>query len=376
MTGSLPPEAWAAALAALPGMGPSRLRALLLRWPPEAAWSRVLDGSWIIDRPLALAAGRSPGQLATRWSSAAQRVHVEAVWRDLLAAGVGVAALGSAAYPVALAEDVEPPGVLFWRGDPAVIAGPRVAIVGTRAATRYGIDVAFELGRELTESGVAVISGLALGIDAAAHSGAIAGGTTAPIAVVGSGLDVIYPSSHGPLWRELERRGVVLSEAPLGARPERWRFPARNRLIAALADALIVVESRQKGGSMHTVDEAIRRARTVYAVPGPVRSESSSGTNRLLGDGALPACSASDVLVGLGLTLALQRGTVESREPPSPEDEPVLDAIGWQPVSLDQLVLRTGLPIGPLAVSLARLSAGGWVRERDGWHERVARAEQ
>lgn len=375
MNGSLPPEAWAAALAALPGMGPSRLHALLAHWSPDAAWLHVLEGTWVTDTPLRPAAGRSPEHLAARWASAARGVDVEAVWSGLRAAGVGVAALGSAAYPAPLAGDIEPPGVLFWRGDPAAISGPRVAIVGTRAATRYGIDVAFELGRELTGSGVAVISGLALGIDGAAHSGAIAGAITAPIAVVGSGLDVIYPASHGPLWREVERRGVVLSEAPLGARPERWRFPARNRLIAALADALVVVESRPQGGSMHTVDEAIRRGRPVYAVPGPVRSDASTGTNRLLGDGALPACSACDILVGLGLTPALRRASAESREAPSPEDEAVLEAIGWQPASLDQLALRTGLPIGPLAVSLSRLAAAGWVRERDGWHERVARAE-
>ena len=112
---------------------------------------------------------------------------------------------------------------------------------------------------------------------------------------------------HAVLWRELERRGVVLGEAPLGAPPERWRFPARNRLIAALADIVVVVESQEQGGSMHTVNEAERRARPVFAVPGPVRSAASAGTNRLLRDGAQPACDVSDVLLGLGLSAALQR---------------------------------------------------------------------
>lgn len=372
MTSALPPEAWAAALAELPGMGPARLLALVLRWKPDVAWARVSDGSWIREPSLATAFRRGAHHLAERWAHAAALVDVHARWDEHVRAGVGVASIGSAAFPAVLADDVEPPGVLFWRGDPAVISGPRVAIVGTRAATRYGIDVAFELGRDLAAAGVAVVSGLARGIDGAAHAGAINGQTGPPVAVVGSGLDVIYPSDHGPLWREVERRGVVLTEAPLGARPTRWRFPARNRLIAALADALVVVESRQQGGSMHTVDEAIRRGRTVYAVPGPVRSAASAGTNRLLGEGALPVSDASDVLVGLGLTSALRRCTTDHRPVPDAADAVVLDGLGWQPASIDQLALRCGLDIGSLAVALTRLGADGWVRERDGWYERVA----
>src|SRR5262249_38747100 len=155
-----------------------------------------------------------------------------------------------------------------------------------------GIDVAFELGRDLAAAGVAVVSGLAVGIDASAHAGALHAATSPPIAVVGSGLDVIYPRRNAVLWREVERRGLVLSQAPLGALPEKWRFPARNRLIAALADAVVVVESGTTGGSLHTVTEAVRRDRVVYAVPGPVRSDASAGTNRLLADGAVPACDA------------------------------------------------------------------------------------
>ena len=187
------------------------------------------------------------------WSAAATRIDVASVWQRHVDAGVGVAALGSAAYPAPLVDDIEPPGVLFMRGDPAAISGPRVAIVGTRDATRYGLDLAYELGRELAAAGVAIVSGLAVGIDGAAHAGALAADTTPPIAVVGSGLDVVYPRRNAALWREVERRGVLLGEAPLGAPPERWRFPARNRMIAAIADVVVVVESRDAGGSMHTV---------------------------------------------------------------------------------------------------------------------------
>ena len=372
---ALPPEAWAAALARLPNMGPARLLALLLRWSPEQAWARVRAGSWLTVPALVTSVGQGAPRVAERWTAAAASVDVDELWSAIVHAGIGVATVRSAAFPSPLAIDIEPPGVVFWRGNPSVISGPRVAIVGTRSATRYGIDVAHELGRDLAAAGVAVVSGLARGIDGAAHSGAIAGDAGPPIAVVGSGLDVVYPHEHGPLWREVERRGVVLTEAPLGARPTKWRFPARNRIIAALADAVVVVESPAAGGSMHTVDEAIRRGRTIYAVPGPVRSRASAGTNRLLGEGALPVADASDVLLGLGLTPALSRTTTDPRPAPDAAAVMLLDAIGWQPASVDELALRTGSPIGVLAVGLAQLVADGWVCERDGWYERVARAD-
>ena len=371
----LPPEAWAAALATLPGMGPARQLALLRRWEPDAAWAHVLERTWLRDREVARVAPPEAVALAEAWSTTAGAVDVAALWQKYLDAGVGVAALGSPAYPAPLADDIEPPATLFVRGDPSVIAGPRVAIVGTRSATRYGIDLAYEFGHELTAAGVAVVSGLALGIDGAAHAGALASGTTAPIAVVGSGLDVIYPKRHAVLWREIERRGVVVSEAPLGAPPERWRFPARNRLIAALADIVVVVESQAQGGSMHTVNEAERRSRPVFAVPGPVRSAASSGTNRLLRDGAHAACEVGDILLGLGLSAALQRDVHDPRPPVSGHDGLVLDALAWQPASLEQLAARTEMALGDLSLALLRLNEAGWVDERGGWYERVARSE-
>lgn len=372
---ALPPDAWGAALATLPRMGPSRLLLLLRRWSPPQAWQHVCDRAWLRERDLVDAVGRGAAELAAVWSSGASSVDVGALWQRHLDAGIGVMSLRSRAYPTALAHDVEPPGVLFARGDPTVIAGPRVAIVGTRGSTRYGLDLAFELGRDLSAAGVAIVSGLAIGIDGAAHAGAIAADTTAPIAVVGSGLDVVYPRRNESLWREVERRGVVLSEAPLGARPEAWRFPARNRVIAALADVVVVVESREQGGSMHTVTEAERRGRPVFAAPGPVRSAASSGTNRLLRDGAHVLCDAGDVLVALGLSSALLRPVHDTRPEPAPVDARLLDDIGWSPVSLDQLASRSGRPLGELALSLARLCDTGWVAERGGWYERVARSD-
>lgn len=312
-TEELPAEAWAVALVGLPGMGPARLLAMLREWSPEEAWARVVDGRWADCTAVAATVGPAVGALRRRWAAAAAVASVSTLWGEHRAAGVGVAALGSSAYPAALVDDPEPPGVLFSMGEPTVIAGPRAAIVGTRSATRYGLDVAHQLARDLSSVGVSIVSGLALGIDGAAHAGALATDGAPPIGVVGCGLDVVYPRGHGPLWQAVCRRGVLLSEAPLGAAPVKWRFPARNRLIAALSDVVVVVESGRTGGSMHTVTEATRRSRTVLAVPGPVSSPASDGTNRLIGEGAVPACDAGDILVALGLSAALHRPAGESQ---------------------------------------------------------------
>jgi DNA processing protein len=376
MDAALPPEAYAAALAGLPMMGPARLLALVRRWEPADAWARVATGTWLSSPEVMAAAGKRASELIRSWRAAAAATDVAAIWLRHQLAGVGVAALGSAAYPKAIADDIEPPGVLFLRGDPSVVCGPRVAIVGTRRCTSYGADIAFDLGHDLAAAGVAIVSGLALGIDGAAHAGALAAEGASPIAVVGSGLDVVYPRRHRALWREVERRGVLLSEAPLGSPPERWRFPARNRLLAALADVVIVVESHDAGGSLLTVTEAQRRDRTVMAVPGSVRSSASAGTNRLLADGCEPACQASDVLLALGLSPALARSSRDDRVPPEDGDRLVLDALGWQPASFDQLVDRTGLALGSLSLALSRLEAGGWLARRGTWYEQAARADR
>jgi DNA processing protein len=174
------------------------------------------------------------------------------------------------------------------------------------------------------------------------------------------------------LWRAVGAAGVLLSEAPLGARPERWRFPARNRIIAALADLVVVVESHRRGGSLHTVDEADRRGRDVMAVPGSVRNPAAAGTNDLLAEGRAPVCSVADVLLALGLGAARTPTHGDRRPRPDVVDQPVLEAVGWQPATLDHLVLRTGLDLARLAPSLDRLCDAGWIARRGGWYERVA----
>jgi len=372
----LPAEAFAAALAGLPGMGPARLAALLRAEPAAVAWEHICGGAGWRDADIVAALGPRPHTLLARWSRAGAETDPGAVWQTIVGEGIGVAVIGSPAYPPVLAADVEPPGVVFHRGSPDVVTGPRVAVVGTRRCSATGAAIAWELGRNLAAAGVAVVSGLASGIDAAGHRGALAamrdGATAPPIGVVGCGLDVVYPRGQAELWRAVASQGVLLSEAPLGARPERWRFPARNRIIAALADLVVVVESHRTGGSMHTVDEADRRGIDVMAVPGSVRAAASTGTNGLLAEGRPPVCSADDVLVALGLRPAGRRPRDDTRPQPESGDIPVLDAVGWQPATLDQIGVRTGHDLAVLAPALDRLCEAGWVARRGGWYERVA----
>jgi DNA processing protein len=161
-----------------------------------------------------------------------------------------------------------------------------------------------------------------------------------------------------------------VSEYPLGTQAERWRFPARNRIIAALAEVVVVVESGAVGGSMHTVDAALERDRVVLAVPGPVRSPASVGTNGLLAAGCPPCRDAGDVLVALGLT-ATARASAPPASPADPDEARVLEALGWESATLDEVAERVGAPLGPVAVHLTRLANAGWVLQRSGWWERV-----
>lgn len=378
-SGGLPAEAYASALAGLPAMGPARLVALLSRWPAVDAWAQVCQGRAVTDAGVARACRPDPAGVARAWRRAAASVDLGAAWSAHVRAGVTVALRGSSAYPGLLETDQEAPAVLFVQGDPGALDARRVAIVGTRQCTRYGLDVARDLGRDLAAAGVVVVSGLALGVDGAAHSGALAApGGAPPVAVVGSGLDVVYPRRHAALWAAVAERGLLLSEAPLGARPEPWRFPVRNRVLAALAEVVVVVESHVRGGSLHTVDAALARDRLVMAVPGSVRSPASAFPNALLADGCPPVRDALDVLVALGLSSATaavddgeQRTRTAAVDDLDPDARAALDALGWEAATLDDVVARSGRGPGPVSLALARLERGGWVTSDGAWWERA-----
>ncbi len=303
------------------------------------------------------------------------------MWRAHQQLGVTVLLRHDPMYPTRLADDPDAPGLLFCLGDPAVLnGGPTVALVGTRAPTRYGIGVAAQFGAELSAAGISVVSGLALGIDGAGHEGACGAGAP-PLAVVAGGLDRPYPQRHTRLWERVAEHGVIVSESPAGVRTEKWRFPVRNRLLAALSDVVVVVESRHHGGSHHTVDAATARGIPVGAVPGSIRSAASEGTNELLAEGAFPVCSVGDILVALSLagavvpspealrTTSSSAGAVAA--PPTGEQLVVYEALTQDPTSLEDLARVTGLAFPALCGALECLAQAGLAHDAGGWWERA-----
>ena len=297
-----------------------------------------------------------------------RRAFDEPAFRSSLAArGLRFVGRSEAAYPRALRELHDPPPGLFLRGGGAVeLLGRRaVAIVGARACSSYGSQVARLLGRELASIGLVVISGLARGIDGEAHRGALeAGGHT--VAVLGCGVDRDYPAAHTQLAARVCESGLVVSEYAPGVEPAPWRFPARNRIIAGLAAATVVVEARERSGSLITADFALEAGREVFAVPGEITSTLSAGTNALLRLGATPLTSPGDVLESLGIELS-------AVPPPELAETParVLEALAGEPAGVDGLVRETGLDAAAVAIALAELELAGAVAEADGLYRAV-----
>lgn len=362
------------ALVGLPQVGPARLAALLAHgggaigaW--EAVRSGTLEGVDLRRR------GQGRADLVRDLRAAARAVEPADLFDAHLAAGVEVLVPGDPAWPEVLALDPEPPVVLLATGDTSLLGALAVAVVGTRRCTAGGAQIAGELGAGLADAGVPVVSGLAAGIDGAAHRGVLAAGGR-PIGVVGSGLDVVYPPRHRRLWADVAEQGVLVSEALLGRPPERWRFPARNRLIAALSEAVVVVESRQRGGSMSTVEEALLRQRQVLAVPGSVLAEQSAGTNGLLADGADIARGVSDVLAAIGVAVptgpaAVSSGTATAGSAATGPAAAVAAVLGPAAVGVEQIAAAAGVDVGAALTALARLEAAGAARRVPGGYEQV-----
>jgi DNA processing protein len=266
-------------------------------------------------------------------------------------------------FPSLLAAIHDPPRTLYLRagGDPELLGRPAVAIVGARACSSYGRAVARSLARELAAAGLVVVSGLARGIDGEAHRGALdAGGAT--VAVLGCGVDRDYPAAHSELARRIcTSGGLVVSEYEPGVEPAPWRFPARNRIIAGLCRATVVVEARERSGALITADFALEEGREVLAVPGEITASLSAGTNALLRLGATPVTGAEDVLELFGL-----ERTAAVPEPLGAVADALLALLVERPLSADELLRASGVEAGAGAGALIELELAGRVLQEDG----------
>ncbi|MDP9279133.1 MAG: DNA-processing protein DprA, partial [Gemmatimonadota bacterium] len=267
-------------------------------------------------------------------------------------------ARGSAAYPRALLDLQIPPSELYAMGDASVLAGPRVSIVGTRDSTAYGERITRSLTRTLVRSGVTVISGMARGIDGAAHRTALEeGGKT--VAVLGTGIDVPYPVGHRQLHHAIAERGLLVSENPPGMRAHKGAFPKRNRIIAALAPVTIVIEAGFRSGALNTASQALELGRIVAAVPGPIDSDQSRGSNQLLRDGAVLIAAADDALALLGISPP--KGA-DYAPPVLPESEQkVWDALAGGLTEMDSLPASTMLSMAECLAAVTSLEILGLV---------------
>jgi DNA processing protein len=272
--------------------------------------------------------------------------------------------LGNSDYPPLLAEISDPPKCIWTRGDRRALNGLAVAVIGARDASREGLIVAGDIASDLARAGVVVVSGLAKGIDAAAHKGALAGGGLT-IAVLGTGIDVIYPPQNRELTEQIAARGLVITEFPPGSAPEDWHFPRRNRIISGLSKAVVVVEAREKSGSLITARLAADQGRDVMAVPGTAFGGINRGANALLRDGAKLVESAVDILQELGVEAGPQ--SLSRRSPEGGGGRQVVE------FTVDDIAAQMKIPAGEalarlleweLTGEIQRIGSGRFVRSR------------
>jgi DNA processing protein len=298
----------------------------------------------------------APEQFITELVSA-RTMDVRAYRQELAERGIAVSGFGEAGYPAVLAQLADPPVALYSRGSgPALDTAPvQISIVGSRRPSDYGLGLTRELAEFSARNGVPVVSGIALGIDAAAHAGALGGGGPT-FAVLGCGVDVVYPRTNARLFERVLERGLVVSEYPPGVAPAPWRFPARNRIIAALSGTLLVVEARIKSGALITADQALDLGRDVLAVPGSPASSGSAGTNGLIKMGAGLIENTADLAGWLGIE--------GGRDPDLALPEhlaPLMAEIGREPVYPDALCDRLQMSAADVAAAVTRLEIDGWV---------------
>ena len=342
-------------LCLVPGVSGTAQRALLKAFgsPESIAAADTREISAIVGNAAAtaLAAGPPPGLLEATLAWLAEPRH-------------HFLTLADADYPGQLLQVPDPPTALFAIGNPKVLNRRAFAIVGSRNATRQGVFDAEAFARSLSDAGFVIVSGLALGIDAAAHRGGLAG-LASSIAVVGTGLDRVYPAANRKLAHEIAEIGVMVSEFPLGTSPTAGNFPRRNRIISGLARGVLVVEAATKSGSLITARLGLEQGRDVFAIPGSIHSPLSRGCHWLIKQGAKLVESADDIIQELGVSAP--PGEMESEGVVASNcEDPLLHILGHAPASLDSLTLRSGRTAQEIAIDLTRLEIDGRIERLPG----------
>ncbi len=336
------------------GIGPARLAALLDACDTvEAAWQAPIQQ---------LQAAGLDRRTMESFLEARQTLDLAREWERVERAGVQVLTWDDAEYPENLRTIDAPPPVLYVRGRLAPDDVWSVALVGTRRASAYGREVAHQLATELARAGVTVVSGLALGVDTVAHRAALeAGGRT--VAVLGSGLDHIYPPDNRRLAAQMSEHGAVISEYPLGTRPEAGNFPPRNRVISGLSKGVVIVEAGARSGALITARFAAEQGRDVFAVPGSILHPGSAGCNELIQQGAIPLLAVGDVLEHLSFTRLAEQQSVRQSMPADPLESQLLASLSGEPQHVDDLVRRVAMPPPQVTSLLVMLELKGLVRQ-------------
>jgi DNA processing protein len=302
-----------------------------------------------------------------------QKINLDAEMEKIARAGVRVLTLDDPAYPRLLKNISNPPFVLYFKGEIIAVDDWSVAVVGTRRATAYGREVTRQIVTDLVRNHITIVSGLARGIDAEAHRAALdAQGRT--IAVLGSGVDVIYPPEHNKLAQTIAAHGALVSEYPLGAKPEANNFPPRNRIISGLTLGTLIVEGDESTGARITIEDALEQGRETFAVPGSIFHREARGTNKMIqrGEVKLVTC-ANDILEELNLTMIEQHQEARAALPENETESALLKHLSADPIHVDELGRETGLPIAAVSSTLALMELKGLVRQVGGMNYVVAR---
>ncbi len=349
-----------------PGVGRSTARALLAAFGSAQA---VLDAG---PTQLGHVGGAAlASSLTTRHDLVEGRLAAAQTWR-VGAADRHVVVLGDREYPAALLQTVDPPLLLYLQGQLACLSSGTLAIVGSRNPTAQGKENARSFATHLSDAGLTVVSGLALGIDSAAHEGALAG-RTPTVAVVGTGLDRVYPSRNRTLAHRIAEAGALVSEFAPGTPPLPENFPLRNRIIAGLAQGTLVVEAALQSGSLITARLASEAGREVFAIPGSIHSPQSRGCHALIKQGAKLVESANDILEELSVPASKPTDSADEREGGGHRDDGLLEALGYEPATLDVLGARTGMSAAELSARMLELELSGLVaRLPGGLYQRCA----